>query len=72
MNSLKTVQIDHEKFGVLGMYSSFCMRCKHFNSDDYNCSAFPEVIPDKYLSGEEKHTHIDADQVGDTVFEDMY
>ena len=34
------------------IYSSKCTNCKHFEDWDYFCSAFPDGIPDEYLSGE--------------------
>ncbi|MGL5958901.1 MAG: hypothetical protein ACRCZZ_10015 [Phocaeicola sp.] len=47
-------------------YSSKCWFCQHFG--DYDCAAFPNGIPDKFLSGEQIHTQIDDKQEGDFVF----
>ncbi|MFJ1490510.1 hypothetical protein [Capnocytophaga canis] len=55
----------HELFSV---YRSKCAFCKYFNKHDYYCKAFPNGIPDEYLSGESVHNKVDSRQVGESVF----
>jgi hypothetical protein len=52
----------------LNIYKSKCHKCKYFEEWDFFCQAFPNGIPDKYLSGDKFHTQNDKDQVGETVF----
>ncbi|MDL2297440.1 hypothetical protein LJC68_09100 [Bacteroidales bacterium OttesenSCG-928-B11] len=56
----------HEKYPP---YSSQCWFCKHFGN--FECPAFPDGIPDKYLSGKRIHDEIDENQVGYTVFTEL-
>ncbi len=51
------------------IYRSLCTTCVYFIQKNYNCKAFPEQVPDKYLTGDEKHLQVDPGQVGETVYE---
>lgn len=68
MKPIKTNTLDNDKEAIFGMYKSLCMTCKHFDSYNYSCAAFPNGIPDKYLSGDEKHLKVDDDQTGDFIY----
>lgn len=68
METKKINKLDNEKYSIFGMYDSLCMMCKHFDSDNFNCSAFPDGIPNKYLSGEEKHLQVDKEQENGFIF----
>lgn len=58
----------------------FKRKCKHFEGVDSSedgeeflvCSAFPEFegIPSEIAYGEDKHSEVRPDQVGDFVFEE--
>ena len=48
---------------------SVCNKCKHFDSFEYICLAFPNGIPDELLSGEAKHDEVIKGQTGETIFE---
>ena len=50
-------------------YSSKCWFCIHFRN--YECAAFPDGIPDEYLSNKAVHTNIDSNQIGDAVFTEL-
>ena len=63
-----TIDDRHE---LLNIYKSKCCRCKFFQEWDFFCLAFPDGIPDEYLSGEKVHDKIDKDQVGDTMFTEL-
>lgn len=45
----RTLDDRHE---ILNEYASKCCNCRHFQEWDLFCLAFPNGIPDKYLSGE--------------------
>jgi len=45
-------------FAVYQVYSSVCTRCKHFNSIELACKAFPEGIPDDLLAGNMEYDKI--------------
>ncbi|MCL2074038.1 MAG: hypothetical protein FWH18_08960 [Marinilabiliaceae bacterium] len=47
-----------------------CYKCKHFRQWDYFCKAYPNGIPDELIYGKEKHTEVQTDQKGTTVFEE--
>lgn len=58
---------------------SICGRCEWYDyaqsTDTHYCAAFPPYapyngIPDKYITGEEKHLQIDKGQLLDVYFED--
>lgn len=49
--------------------SSCCLDCVFLNEEENACIAFPYGIPDKYLSGEQKHDTPDKDQFVSAVYE---
>lgn len=55
-------------FEIYSPYKSKCGNCKHFNLADLNCKAFNDVIPDKFLSGEETHSKVVEGQSGTYIF----
>lgn len=55
-------------FEAFSPYRSKCAECKHFDKINFNCVAFPEVIPERFLSGSEVHDKVTKDQTGDAVF----
>lgn len=57
-----------DRHELLDIYRSKCCQCVHFKKWDFFCAAFPDGIPDKYLSGESDHTKIDPTQTGIVVF----
>jgi hypothetical protein len=57
-----------DRHELLNLYASKCCNCKHFQKWDFFCAAFPDGIPDKYLSAEMAHVQVDSDQIGETVF----
>jgi len=59
--------LDDREF-LLDRLRSKCMTCRHFRQWDFFCKAFPNGIPDEYLSAEAQHTTKDVRQVGDTVY----
>lgn len=61
-------QLDSKGFETYNPYASACSLCTHFCSVELNCSAFPNVVPDKFLSGERIHDTVESDQVGNIVF----
>lgn len=62
--------LDDREF-LLNRLLSKCVNCKHFKEWDFFCEAFPNGIPDEYLSGEKEHTTKDSRQVGNTVFTEL-
>jgi hypothetical protein len=60
-----------DRHELLNLYKSKCCNCKYFQEWDFFCFAFPNGIPDEYLSGDKSHTKIDKDQVGDVVFTEL-
>lgn len=62
--------LDDREF-LLNRLLSKCVNCKHFKKWDFFCEAFPNGIPDEYLSGEKEHTTKDSRQVGNTVFTEL-
>ncbi len=66
MHTILTINDRHE---VHNIYKSKCTHCRHFDSSKYVCPAFPDEIPDKYLTGEAMHFEVDPAQVGTIVFE---
>ena len=48
-------------------YLSMCPHCIHFDSY-LVCPAFPDGIPEIYLSGEDDHLKVDKNQTGTSVF----
>lgn len=60
--------IDGNKFEVYSPYKSKCSDCKHFDLSIFSCKAFPEGIPDRFLSGDEVHDTPTDNQVGSIVF----
>ena len=65
----KYAAILDDRHELLNLYLSQCARCKHF--DNYTCAAFPDGIPEKLLTGEQKHDKIIPGQTGSTVFEEI-
>lgn len=65
MKNKTTIDKGHEAYSP---YRSKCAICKHFDIDNYNCSAYPDVIPDRFLSGNKVHTTIQLDQEGTDTF----
>jgi hypothetical protein len=61
-------RIIDDRHEIFNIYKSKCGMCKHFQEWDYFCAAFPDGIPDEYLSADKVHDKIDKGQVGDTVF----
>ena len=61
-------QLDSKGFEVYAPYSSACSRCAHFSIVELNCDAFPDIVPDKFLSGERIHEKVEKGQTGDSVF----
>lgn len=49
-------------------YKSLCPRCKHFDSSRLSCEAFPEGIPERFLSGVAEHRKPVKGQIGDFIF----
>ena len=60
--------LDGPGFDVFNPYKSKCSQCKYFSLATYSCPAFPDVIPDKFLSGDSEHASIDPSQKGELVF----
>jgi hypothetical protein len=50
-------------------YSSKCWFCAHFGN--FKCQAFPDGIPEKYLSGKRVHDKKDKNQIGGTLFTEL-
>lgn len=63
-----TNNILDDRHELLNMYKSKCCNCRHFQKWDFFCEAFPDGVPDKYLSGEDAHTQVVSGQTGSTVF----
>ena len=62
------VQLDGYGWEVYQRFSSICTDCIHFKEHNRRCIAFPEGIPDEYLSGDAAHHTMDSRQVGSEVF----
>ena len=45
-----------------------CLDCNHYDGK-FSCDAFPEVIPQPFLSGKERHTEPKVGQKNKIVFE---
>ena len=60
-----TIDKGHESYSP---YRSKCALCQHFDSVEMKCQAFPEGIPERFLSGENVHDSIARDQVGPIIF----
>jgi hypothetical protein len=60
-----TIDRGHE---VYSPYCSKCAECHHFNMNEYTCEAYPDIIPDRFLSGDKVHLSVQEDQEGTTVF----
>ena len=61
-------QLDGYGWEVYLPFSSMCSDCRHFEEHNCHCIAFPEGIPEEYLSGEAKHRTVDSRQTGSDVF----
>ena len=49
---------------------SDCAFCKHnYHVSGTACAAYPDSIPDRWLFSNDRHTDVELDQVGTTVFE---
>lgn len=46
-----------------------CQFCKWYLGS-LGCMAYPERIPDKFLTGQEAHNKVEPDQEGNFVFEE--
>ena len=57
-----------DRHEILGLYTSQCANCKHFEEWDYFCAAYPNGIPDNLLSGKEKHNKKRTDQEGNITY----
>lgn len=64
---MDTINDRHELFSP---YTSQCAKCIFLDIFEYTCKAFPKGIPDKLLSGEEKHNQVRTDQKGNTIFQE--
>lgn len=64
-NELITIDKGHEAYSP---YRSKCSDCKYFNLSGLNCNAFPNVIPNMFLSGEKTHDTIIDGQTGTYTF----
>ena len=51
--------------------ASVCNECKHYDSEEYTCAAFPKEIPDAILGGEQPHNIPLSSQDNDIVFESI-
>lgn len=65
MKAPNTLDDRHE---VFNMYKSLCANCRHYDGE-FGCSAFPNGIPEHFLTGDKRHTTITENQTGDDVFE---
>lgn len=45
-----------------------CLDCKHYDGK-FSCPAFPEVIPQPYLSGMERHIELKYGQINKIIFD---
>ena len=61
---METIYSGFESFSP---YKSKCVECKHFNNTNFNCVAFPEVIPDRFLSGDAVHDSVVEGQQGKII-----
>lgn len=59
--------IDGKGFYGYSPYRSGCARCKHFNSFEFICAAFPIAIPDDFLSGKAIHDTTVKGQAGNYI-----
>lgn len=64
---MKTNELDGKGFDAYSPYKSKCAGCIHFVRLEYACKAFPDGIPDKFLSGKETHNKVVDGQVGKFV-----
>lgn len=55
-------------FNAYRPYSSKCSQCKHFDSVEFTCTAYPVGIPSWFLSGQKEHLTVQRDQKGTVVF----
>ena len=55
----------HEVFNI---YKSLCASCRHYNGE-YACAAFPDGIPERFLTGEESHKAIIETRVGEFTYQ---
>jgi len=55
----------HQDFA---MYKSQCGRCKHLDSIELSCKAFPKGVPMALLSGKISHDLVLPNQIGQSVF----
>lgn len=63
----ETITIDngHESYSP---NRSKCALSQHFDSVEMKCPAFPEGIPERFLSGKRVHGSIERNQVGTIIF----
>jgi hypothetical protein len=64
----KKIEIDGKGFDAYSPYRSKCAKCLHFNFSELNCKAFPNGIPEIFLSGKEVHSKVEKNQVGNIIF----
>lgn len=60
-----TLDKGHEAYSP---YRSKCALCQHFDRIELKCPAFPEGIPERFLTGESVHDSIASDQEGTIIF----
>jgi hypothetical protein len=65
MKNSITIDKGHEAYSP---YRSKCSNCKHFDSVQLSCPAYPNTIPDHFLSGLKDHLTIQQDQKGTDIF----
>lgn len=51
------------------LLEAICFNCKHYNEEKGICKAFPKVIPEEILIGNNDHSKPLPDQGNDIVFE---
>ena len=54
---------------VMKVSVPICVKCKHFNTEVWNCEAFPEGVPEIILTGRNSHSKPLPNQGNDIVFE---
>lgn len=64
---MNKIEID-KRFDKFAPYRSRCSGCAYLDLADFTCNAFPEGIPDKYLTGDDIHNKVVKRQKGDYVF----
>lgn len=60
-------QILDDRHEIFSRYTSSCSLCKYFEEKYYACKAFPDGIPEKILSGENKHHKPEKSQSDNSI-----